>query len=360
MPYTRSNLLINLSFLISKPTGLAIYAKNLFPHLKHLNPTLLAAEKFPNSNCYEIPSNLTPEQGIKGHINRLIWTQTQLPKIYKQLKSNLLFSPIPEAPLSAGCRYIVTVHDLIALRFPRRFDPLALYHRYYIPQVLRQAQHVICDSQATAKDIANFCQISPDLISPIFPGYDASFFRFLDLPTSNYFLYIGRHNPYKNLQRIVAAFAALPDNSEYELWIAGSEDKRYTPVLKAQVQELGLVARVKFLDYLPPAQLPEVINRAIALVFPSLWEGFGLPVLEAMACGTPAITSNISSMPEVAGNAGLLVNPYSVGEIAEAMGNIARDSKLRSHLRAMGLARAQEFSWEKTGRETAAILDRYM
>jgi glycosyltransferase involved in cell wall biosynthesis len=360
MPHPPSNLLINLSFLISKPTGLAIYAKNLFPHLKHLNPTLLAAEKFPNSNCYKIPANLTPEQGIKGHINRLLWTQTQLPKIYKQLKSNLLFSPIPEAPLFAGCRYIVTVHDLIALRFPRRFDLLALYHRYYIPQVLRQAQHVICDSQATAKDIANFCKISPDLISPIFPGYDASFFRFLDLPTSNYFLYIGRHNPYKNLQRIVAAFAALPDNSEYELWIAGSEDKRYTPVLKAQVQELGLVDRIKFLDYLPPAQLPELINRAIALVFPSLWEGFGLPVLEAMACGTPAITSNISSMPEVAGNAGLLVNPYSVGEIAEAMGAIARDGKLRSHLRAQGLARVKKFSWEKTGRETAEILDRYL
>jgi glycosyltransferase involved in cell wall biosynthesis len=197
MPNPQSNLLINLSFLISKPTGLAIYAKNLFPHLKSLNPTLLTAEKFPNSNCYEIPANLTPEQGTKGHINRLVWTQTKLPKIYKQLKSNLLFSPIPEAPLFAGCRYIITVHDLIALRFPRRFDPLTPYHRYYIPQVLRQAQHVICDSESTAKDIANFCNISPNLITPIFPGYDTSFFRFLDLPTSNYFLYIGRHNPYK-------------------------------------------------------------------------------------------------------------------------------------------------------------------
>ncbi len=360
MPDRHSNLLINLSFLISKPTGLAIYAKNLFPHLKTLNPILLTAEKFPDSNCYQIPSNLTPEQGTKGHINRLLWTQTQLPKIYKQLKSNLLFSPIPEAPLFAGCRYAVTVHDLIALRFPRHFDPLTPYHRYYIPQVLRQAQHVICDSEATAKDIADFCQISSSLITPIFPGYDVSFFRFLDLPTSNYFLYIGRHNPYKNVQRIVAAFAALPDNSEYELWIAGSEDKRYTPLLKAQVRELGLTDRVKFLDYIPAAELPKIINRAIALVFPSLWEGFGLPVLEAMACGTPAIASNISSMPEVAGDGALLVNPYSVGEIAEAMGAIAADAQLRSHLRAKGLARAKQFSWEKTGRETAALLDRYI
>jgi glycosyltransferase involved in cell wall biosynthesis len=360
MPNPQSHLLINLSFLISKPTGLAIYAKNLFPHLKSLNPTLLTAEKFPDSNCYQIPANLTPEQGTKGHINRLLWTQTKLPKIYKQLKSNLLFSPIPEAPLFAGCRYIITVHDLIALRFPRRFDPLTPYHRYYIPQVLRQAQHVICDSESTAKDIANFCKIPPNLITPIFPGYDTSFFRFLDLPTSNYFLYIGRHNPYKNLQRVVAAFAALHHNSEYELWIAGSEDKRYTPLLKAQVQELGLFERVKFLDYIPAADLPKVINQAIALVFPSLWEGFGLPVLEAMACGTPVITSNLSSMPEVAGGAAVLVNPYSVQEIATAMQELAVDAKVRSHLRELGLARAKQFSWEKTGLQTAAILDRYI
>jgi glycosyltransferase involved in cell wall biosynthesis len=360
MPNPQSNLLINLSFLISKPTGLAIYAKNLFPHLKSLNPTLLTAQSFPKNNCYKIPPNLTPEQGTKGHINRLLWTQTQLPKIYKQLKSKLLFSPIPEAPLFAGCRYIVTVHDLIALRFPRRFDPLTPYHRYYIPQVLRQAQHVICDSEATAKDIVNFCQIPTSLITPILPGYDASFFRFLDLPTNNYFLYMGRHNPYKNLERIVAAFAALPSSGDYELWIAGSEDKRYTPLLKAQVQELGLVDRVKFLDYIPPADLPKVINQAIALVFPSLWEGFGLPVLEAMACGTPVITSNLSSMPEVAGGAAFLVNPYSVGEIGEAMETIASDGRVRSNLRTLGLTRAKQFSWEKTGRETATILDRYL
>ncbi len=359
MPNSQSNLLINLSFLISEPTGLAIYAKNLFPHLKTLNPTLLTAQKFPNNNCYEIPGNLTPEQGSRGHINRLLWTQTQIPKIYKQLKSNLLFSPIPEAPLFANCRYIITVHDLIALRFPRRFDPLAVYHRYYIPQVLRQAEHIICDSESTANDIINFCKIPSSLISRIFPGYDASFFKFLDLPTSNYFLYMGRHNPHKNVQRVVAAFAALPNNSEYELWITGSEDKRYTPLLKAQVRELGLCDRVKFLDYLPAADLPKVINRAIALVFPSLWEGFGLPVLEAMACGTPVITSNLSSMPEVAGDAASLVNPYSVQEIASAMHELATDVKARSHLRELGLARAKQFSWEKTGLETAAILDRY-
>ncbi|MBE9187916.1 glycosyltransferase family 4 protein [Microcoleus sp. LEGE 07076] len=360
MSHPQSNLLINLSFLIPQPTGLAIYAKNLFPHLKTLNPTLLTAEKFPNNNCYEIPANLTPEQGTKGHINRLLWTQTQIPKIYKKLKSNLLFSPIPEAPLFAGCRYIITVHDLIALRFPRRLDPLTPYHRYYIPQVLRQAEHIICDSDSTANDITNFCQIPSSLISRIFPGYDASFFKFLDLPTSNYFLYMGRHNPHKNVQRVVAAFAALPKNSEYELWITGSEDQRYTPLLKAQVQELGLVDRVKFLDYLPAADLPKVINRAIALVFPSLWEGFGLPVLEAMACGTPVITSNLSSMPEVAGDGARLVNPYSIQEIASAMQELATDAKARSHLRQLGLARAKQFSWEKTGRETAAIVDRYL
>ncbi len=368
-----SNLLVNLSILFSKPTGISTYAANLFPHLQPLNPTLLIspvaadfereASRFP---CYPVPSNMTPEQGTKGHFRRLLWTQLQLPQIYKQLRrrcppqtSHLLFSPLPEAPLFTNCRYIVTVHDLIPLRFPRRGSPLTTYFRYYIPQVLTQAQHILCDSQATAKDITNFYNIPADKITPVLLAYNPKDFRFLNLPSSNYFLYIGRHDPYKNLPRLIDAFAGLQKH-ECELWIAGSPDGRYTPLLQAQVNHLGLSQRVKFLDYIPYEQLPIIINQAIALVFPSLWEGFGLPVLEAMACGTPVITSNLSSLPEVAGDAALLVNPYNTGEITEAMQAIVTDSTLRSHLRTLSLDRASQFSWEKTGLATMEVLQQYL
>ena len=244
-------VIINLSIIFSKPTGISNYAKNIFPYLTSLNPTLLTSEKYPNYNCYPVPNNLTPANGTKGHLNRLLWTQLQLPKIYQTLKSQLLFSPIPEAPLYTKCRFIVMSHDMIPLRFPKRFSPLTPYHRYYIPQVLNQAQHIICNSQATAKDMVNFFQIPANKITPIPLAYNRSQFKFFNLPTRNYFLYIGRQDPYKNLQRLITAFSALPHRNDYELWLAGPYDKRYSPLLEIQTQELGINHLVKFLNYVP-------------------------------------------------------------------------------------------------------------
>ncbi|MBW4426028.1 MAG: glycosyltransferase family 4 protein [Nostoc desertorum CM1-VF14] len=353
-------LLINLSFLLTKPTGITTYALNLLPHLQQLYPTLLVSQNIPGYNCYPIPPNQTAEQGIKGHLKRLVWTQFQLPQIYRKLKSQILFSSLPEAPLYSNCCFVAMVHDFIPLRFPKRFSPLTPYYRYYIPQVINQAQHIICNSQATAKDITNFYGIPANKITPIPLAHDRTHFSPLNLPTRNYFLYIGRQEPYKNIQRLISAFAALPSCKDYELWLAGPSDRRYTPILKAQVEQLGITNQVKFLDYIPYSELPKIINQAIALVFPSLWEGFGLPVLEAMACGTPIITSNLSSLPEVAGDAAILINPYNTGEITEAMQAIATDSELRSCLSSKGITHSQQFSWEKTGKATVEVLSRYL
>ncbi|MFN9560469.1 MAG: glycosyltransferase family 4 protein [Dolichospermum sp.] len=353
-------LIINLSIIFSQPTGISNYAKNIFPYLTSLNPTLLTSEKYPNYNCYSVPNNLTPADGTKGHLNRLIWTQFQLPKIYQKLKSQLLFSPLPEAPLYTNCRFIVMSHDMIPLRFPKRFSPLTPYHLYYVPQVLNQAQHIICNSHATAKDLVDFFHIPSNKITPIPLAYDSSHFQFLNLPTRNYFLYIGRQDPYKNLQRLITAFSALPNRNDYELWLAGPDDQRYSPLLEIQTQELGINHLVKFLNYVPYDELPIIINQAIALVFPTLWEGFGLPVLEAMACGTPVITSNISSLPEVAGDAAILINPYHIEEITAAMKMIIHDSETRKQLSKQGLKRVNQFSWEKTGLATVEVLKQYL
>lgn len=353
-------ILVNLSFLSNKPTGLTNYAVNLIQHLQPLDLTLLTNQEFNQFISQSIPKNLTSDHGSKGHFLRLVWTQFQLPYLYKTLKSRLLFSPIPEAPLFSRCRSVVMAHDLIPIRFPKRFSPLTPYFRYYVPQVLSQAKHIVCNSIATAKDVAEFCQIPANKITPIPLGYDANHFKWLNLPTQNYFLYIGRSDPHKNLGRLIAAFAKLPPHLKLELWIAGSPDPRYGPNLVAQANELGIGTRLKWLDYAAYEQLPILINQAIALVFPSLWEGFGLPVLEAMACGTPVITSNCSSLPEVAGEAGILVDPYRVEEIADAMYQIATDSGLRSQLRQLGLSRATQFSWAKTGQATAEILQHYL
>jgi glycosyltransferase involved in cell wall biosynthesis len=372
-----SELLVNLSVIFSQPTGISNYAFNLFPFFKNLNPTLLTAQNYPDFKCQPIPDNLTPAQGSKGHLSRLIWTQFKLPQIYRELSAKLIFSPLPEAPLYANCRYVVQVHDLIPLRFPNIKSPLTNYFRYVVPQVLAQAQHIICNSESTATDITNFYGISTNKITPILLAYDTNHFK----PNSSksklsepnkpinylkkyqnkpYFLYLGRQDKYKNLHGVIQAFADLVNNQDYELWLVGPTDKRFTPTLEIQISELGITNQVKFLNYVPYSQLPNIISNAIALVFPSFWEGFGFPVLESMACGTPAITSNLSSLPEVTGDAAILINPYKTSEITAAMQQISEDGEMRSQLSLLGLTRAKQFSWEKTGLATVELLKQFI
>ena len=361
-----SQLIINLSLLLSKPTGISNYARNIFPHLKSLKPILLTSREYEEFDNHLIPNDLTPEQGTIGHIKRLLWTQFKLPKIYQKLNSSLLFSPAPEIPLWSSCRSVVVVHDLIPLRFPNKKSPLHPYFKYYIPKVLQQAEHIICNSQATAKDIHEILNIPSYKITPILLAYDKKHFRLLnsnqnknksDIP---YFLYLGRHDPHKNITSILKAFSKLKDYKSYELWLVGPKDKRYTLQLQILAKELGISKQLKVLDYVSYQELPLLLNEALALVFPSLWEGFGFPVLEAMACGAPVITSNISSLPEVTGDAALLINPYVSKEITYAMEQIITDNSLRSQLKILGLKRAKAFSWKNTGEKTLAILANFL
>ena len=354
MALTPAPLLLNLAVLSPKPTGISVYARQVVPHLRDLHPLVLSAQPWPDLDRRSIPANLTPAQGSRGHLQRLLWTQFCLPQIYRQHRSTLIFSPLPEIPLGWGCRSVAMVHDLIPLRFPQRRSALTLYFRQVVPWVLRQAVHLLCNSQATALDVIRRFRIPEHKITPIPLAYDAQHFRPLGLPRRNYFLYVGRPDPHKNVERIIRAFALVP--GERELWLVGGYDRRYTPQLQGLGVALGLGDRLRFLDYVPHGDLPRLYGQALALVFPSLWEGFGLPVLEAMACGTPVITSQGSALPEVAGDAALLVDPYGVGDIAAAMGAIADDQGLAPQLTAAGLAQVQRFSWQKTGAATAQIL----
>ena len=358
-----NSLLINLSALFSQPTGIGTYAQNVITSLGSLEPTLLTAQKFDRFNCYSIADNMTPAQRSKGHLRRLLWTQFQLPQIYRKLNAKLLYSPVPEAPLYSSCRYIVMCHDLIPLRFPRPTSSLTNYFRYAVPLILKQAEHIICNSQATAQDIVDFYGIAADKITPIYLAYDDTHFypRQADKvhPEFPYFLYLGRQDPYKNIQGLITAFAEFADR-DCQLWVAGTKDARYTPKLEQQAAELKIANRIKFLDYLDYQELPWVISQAIALVFPTLWEGFGLPVLEAMACGTPVITSNLASLPEITGEAAILVDPKNTAEITAAMKSIAQDRAMRSQLSNLGLQQAKLFSWAKTGDQTKQVLAQYI
>ena len=360
-------ILINLAMVFERPTGIANYALNVARHLDCLNPILLTSQSIDNFCCEPIPSNMTPAEGSKGHLRRLWWTQWQLPKLYQKLSASLIYSPIPEAPLYSSCAYVVMCHDLIPLRFPRRTSSLTNYFRLIVPLVLQQARHIICNSEATARDIVEFYDIPSTKISPIPLAYDIThFYPRTELSIANfdltrpYFLYLGRQDPYKNLATLIAAFAKIRDSVDCDLYLAGARDPRFTPRLEKQIKELNLRDCVKFLDYISYQDLPILLSRAVALVFPTLWEGFGLPVLEAMACGTPVITSNLASLPEVTGDAAVLIDPYKTVEVAQAMQEVALDSEMRSQLKLLGLERVKLFSWTKTGNQTQLVLQKFI
>jgi glycosyltransferase involved in cell wall biosynthesis len=355
-------LVINLSVLMQKPTGHSVYINNVIPKLLDLKPALLINEamqnewhdRYPDADLHPVSRHLNPDRGSIAYVRRLLWTQFRLSHRVKKLGGNLLFSPIPELPIGSRIPGVVTLYDFIPLRFSSARSPLYQYTRHYVPRVLQQAKHILAISESTANDAMQFCDVPAAKITVIPLGYDRKNFRFLDLPTQNYVLYVGRTNPYKNLRRAIQAFAQVPHHQDYEFWIAGPADARYIPALEGLAWELGV--RLQILNYVPYKELPVLINHAIALIFPSQWEGFGLPILEAMACGTPVITSNAASMPEVAGDAAMLVDPMDVQAIATALTAVIQDDRLRQQLRDRGLARAAEFSWEKTADRTKTVL----
>ena len=363
---------VNLAYLLDRPTGTTQYALNLLPHLEALSPHYLAtpASQLPVHRYTAVPANMTAKHGTVGHLRRLAWTQFKLPTLCssdKIEKNSLLFSPIPEAPLFSKTRSVVTFHDLIPLRFPQFFGAIKLFYKYYVPQVLAQAERILCNSEATARDIVEFYRIPAQKLVPIPLAYDADHFRpVATLPNvlqthpihCPYFLMLGRQAPYKNVGRVIEALAQT--KSDCILLLAGPTDERYTPELIAKAEQLDVRSRLKFLSYVPYQQLPGLLSHARALVFPSLWEGFGLPVLEAMACGTPVICSNVASLPEVAGDAALLVEPEYVGAITSAMNQLLTDASLTQQLKAAGLQRVQQFSWEKTGQATVEVLRQHL
>jgi glycosyltransferase involved in cell wall biosynthesis len=265
----------------------------------------------------------------------------------------------------------VTLHDLGYLHYPAAHRPA---DRRYLHASTRWSAHqataVIADSCATRDDLVAAYGVPRDRIHVIYLGRDEALTPVDDAGElarvraayglgERYLLYVGTLQPRKNLARVIAAFARVCDRVELggvQLVLAGKKGWLYDDLFAA-VERLGLRGRVAFPGYIPDADLPALLSGGTAFVFPSLYEGFGIPVLEAGGCGVPVITSNTSSLPEVAGDAALLVDPHDVEAIAEAMYRLVTDEALRAELTRRGLENVKRFSWEKCARETLAVLE---
>lgn len=297
-----------------------------------------------------------------------------VPRVEWTTRFDAFFAPnyIPPATKSRGL--VVTVHDLAFKILPETAPHANRYWHEYFGQALDRAAEIITVSEATRHDLCEIYEIDPERVTAVHSGVDLDIYHPVpdeavdavrrDLGISGpYFLFVGGLEPRKNLRMLLRAFAHLPADVRPTLVLAGAPvhwipggPEIMTSALRSMPQDVR--DKVILPGYVRNDQKVALYTGAEALVYPSVYEGFGFPVLEAMACGTPVLTSDCSSLPEVAGDAAILVDPYETSSIADGMQRILSDEALRSRLRADGLARSKQFSWEETARQTAKVLHR--
>ena len=323
-----------------------------------------------------------------GALRKLLAEQVGFPADCRRLGARVAHVPYFAPPLVRPCPVVVTVHDLITLLFPEySASTAARAYNALVSAAARRADAVIADSQHSARDIVRLLGVPERRVRVVYLATEPRFRpaerqedldgvrRRYGLP-ERFIFYIGGLNRHKNLGVLLKAFAAVRQRLPYAytLAIAGraqGSNPAVFPDLRQQAGDLGLSVSeqdgnghaggapcdVRFLRFVPEEDKPLLYAAADLFVFPSLYEGFGLPPLEAMACGTPVVCSRAASLPEIVGDGGLLVDPADVGALAEAMRAVLADETMRSGLRARGLAQAARFSWRRTADETVAVYE---
>jgi glycosyltransferase involved in cell wall biosynthesis len=279
-----------------------------------------------------------------------------LSRALRQLKhTDLFFSPGYNTPVFCASPFVFTIHDLTHIHCPESRRPhVQLYYATVMKRACRRAARIITVSEFTRKQIIDWSEVAPEKVVNVGNGIESTYHPqgdsyVLGFP---YLLSVSNRKPHKNEFRIVEAFAKADLDPRMRLVFTGETTEKLSHWIDTQ----QVRSRVEFMGNVPEESLPSLYRGAQALIFPSLYEGFGLPIIEAMACGTPVVTSNITAMPETAGFAALFVNPRSVEEIANAMERIIGDRSLRNQMRDQGIIRAGEFSWEATCLRVAQLL----
>jgi glycosyltransferase involved in cell wall biosynthesis len=350
--------------------GIGTYIRNLLRHLARMDReteyVLLCQEKDRQvgpslGENFRSVVDTSPPYSVRE--------QVSVPLALSRAHVDLFHAPHYVLPPLARCRSVVTIHDCIHLRFPQYLPHrFALgYARGSLWLATRVSNRILTVSEASKRDILQFFDVPADKISVIYNGIDD---RFWSEPSEaevvrvrerfqlegDFVLYAGNVKPHKNLERLIDAFHAVRQSGldHLKLVVIGDEISKYAGLRRA-VHRYNLHKYVRFLGYMPDETLAVMYRLARVFVFPSLYEGFGLPPLEAMASGTPVVTSNVSSLPEVVGDAAVLVDPYDAGSIADGIRRVLSEPGLRTQLREAGFARAAEFSWERSVKQIRGI-----
>jgi glycosyltransferase involved in cell wall biosynthesis len=349
--------------------GIGTYIRNLLRQLARIDrdteyvllcrePDLgIAAQLGPNFRSVREPS---PNYSLRE--------QLHVPWVLRRERPDVYHAPHYVLPAAVRCRSVVTIHDCIHLMFPQYLPNRAAYAyaRASMWAAARRSDRILTVSHASKRDILHLFNVKPEKIVVVYNAIDE---HFSATPSDDYVarireryqldhkfvLYVGNIKPHKNLVRLIEAFSQLRrTHDDLKLLIIGDEISKL-PALRRAVHRHKLHKHVRFLGYLKDDTLTVLYRLASVFVFPSLYEGFGLPPLEAMASGTPVVTSNVSSLPEVTGGAAVLVDPYDVDSIADGVRRILDDPQLAEGLRIKGLSRAREFSWERSVEKTQRV-----
>jgi glycosyltransferase involved in cell wall biosynthesis len=344
-------------YVVNLAHALVRVAPNLDLSLLHdpsAAATRLTLPDLPRVACAASPFSLRQQWVVPGQLRRM--------------QATLYHSPYYLMPYWAGVPAVLTCYDLIPLVYPQYYSPLQRLIFWLAHSLaLRVSSQVLTISHATRADLIHrfhvdsrrvvVTQLAPDPAFCPQPAEEAIALRArLGLP-EQYVLYLGSNKPHKNLIRLIKAWQISNlqfPTSNLRLVIAGHWDSRY-PEVRQYVEIAGLKDRIVFAGPVDEDDLPALYSGATLFVFPSLYEGFGLPVLEAMACGVPVVCSNISSLPEVAGDAALLVDPLDVNALAETMSQTLAGEDLQQEMRQKGMIQVAKFSWERAARETLAV-----
>ena len=360
--------------LLGQRSGVGHYTGRLLAHLVQQRPEweyLL----FSNRPIDPLEEELVRTMPVIDHfgLSRFAWMQFILPRIIRQRQPDLCHFPNNTAPLCQSRPTVITIHDaslFLHSRHHPRSRLLAL--RLLLPHVARRATAVITVSHHARRDLLRVLPLSAEKIHVIHEAAPDGFRPLVDpvqrrhmrarynLP-DNFVLFVGTIEPRKNLKRLIRAVASLRQRGcDTRLVLVGPNGWLVNGSLNKEIETLGLAEMVQNLGYVPQADLPGIYSLATVFAFPSLYEGFGLPPLEAMACGTPVLTSRNSAMAEICGDAAWLVDPHQEEAIADGLACLMADADQREHLRQHGLAQATKYSWARTAQETAVVYEKVL
>jgi len=343
---------------------------------------LSALAKLDKLNDYFIFSPLNPSKDMPSQSekwkyivfqSKKLWTLWGLSKRFFSAKEKIevFFSPTHYLPLYTSCSSVISILDVSYIYFPKLFKKRDLYQlKLWGGYSIKKAEKIITISNSTKNDIIKTYKVSADKIAVVYPGIKKVESEKLKLKSmqelSNkfeispfYILFVGTLQPRKNVVKLVEAFSKLkknPNTKNLELVIVGKKGWLYEDTLSSP-KKFGVEKQVKFLDFVEDEDLPSLYKNALCFVLPSLYEGFGLPVLEAMQYGCPVLTSNVSSLPEAGGDAAVYFDPQNADDIAQKIDKVISDDKLREEMIQKGYNQIKKFSWEKTAKETLRVLE---